>query len=312
MSGFELLARPLPRRAVLAASGTAVLAAAAACSSGGSPSGTASTSSPASSPVPSPPGASSSASPPGAPSAAGSPTGTASSAAVTSAPPAETSAAEPVPAGPALASVADVQAAGALVVGDGADPLLLAYSGDRRRAHRDVHPSAVHRRGERHVPVPRFTLRRDHRRADQRPRPAPAGRGAGHGQRRPGVRLLTRPTTDLEAPDRATAAGNPPARARTGTAQPGPRPVTQPPPRIGWHDRSQPADQHRRPGRPRRPARTRRPADPRARGGRRAGAVRTGEPGPALRGLGGADRRRRHVRDRRRPRLPTRPGRCWT
>ena len=135
MSGFELLARPLPRRAVLAASGTAVLAAAAACSSGGSPSGTTSTSSPASSPVPSPPGASSSASPPGAPSAAGSPTGTASSAAVTSAPPAETSAAEPVPAGPALASVADVQAAGALVVGDGADPHLLAYSGDAVVAH---------------------------------------------------------------------------------------------------------------------------------------------------------------------------------
>lgn len=80
-------ASPLPRRAMLAASGTAVLAVAAACSGG-----TSTATTPASS-------------------TAAAPTGT------------------------PLASVADVQAAGALVVGDGSNPYLLAYSGDTVVAH---------------------------------------------------------------------------------------------------------------------------------------------------------------------------------
>jgi Rieske Fe-S protein len=108
--------RTLPRRAVLAACGTAALAAAAACSAGGSPteptvaSTAAKPSSPARSEAPADP---------------------------TSRPdgsdPVET--AEAAPAGPVLASVADVQSAGAVVVGDGANPYLLAYSGDAVVAH---------------------------------------------------------------------------------------------------------------------------------------------------------------------------------
>ncbi len=120
-------ARPLARRAVLAASGTAVLAAAAACSSAVTSSGTTSA---ASSPT-----ASSAAS-----SAAPATSSRAASAATSApAPDPSTGASAPdpgtpsdpttqqAPAGPALASVADVQAAGSMVVGDAGNPYLLAY-----------------------------------------------------------------------------------------------------------------------------------------------------------------------------------------
>jgi len=123
---------------MLAASGTAVLAVAAACSSGGSPSGTTSASSSASSPASSPPSAPASSPAAGSTSApaAVSPT---TAAATPEAPPAPAqdppAPTDPVPTGPVLASVADVESAGAVVVGDGADPHLLAYAGGTVVAH---------------------------------------------------------------------------------------------------------------------------------------------------------------------------------
>ncbi|WP_395728310.1 Rieske (2Fe-2S) protein [Nakamurella sp.] len=127
--------RPLPRRTMFAVSGTAVLAAAAACSSGTAATGT--TAAPSSAP--------------GSPSASSVPAGAASAAsastppapptadATTPAPPsAAAGPAEPAPSGTPVASVAEVQAAGSLVVGENEDAYLLAYAGDTVVAHTAV------------------------------------------------------------------------------------------------------------------------------------------------------------------------------
>ena len=111
--------RTLPRRTVLAASGTAVLAAAAACSSAATPT----TSTPAGTTAAGTSAAGSSAAGSAAATGAGT-SAAATSAAATSA--AQTSAAAPT--GTPLASVADVEAAGA-VIADGPDgPVVLAAS----------------------------------------------------------------------------------------------------------------------------------------------------------------------------------------
>ncbi len=105
--------RSLPRRTVLAASGTALLATAAACSSSGTASSpSSSASSPASSAASSP-----ESSTPESPSSAA----------------ASSSAAAPT--GTPLASVADVEAAGALVVGPADAPVLLAAANGSVVAH---------------------------------------------------------------------------------------------------------------------------------------------------------------------------------
>lgn len=112
--------RTLPRRAILAASGTAVLAAAAACSSNTTATTTATTSAAI--------GTTAATTSSAAPSTAGS----AADSAAASTEAAPTSAAEPTaaaPTGDPLASVADVEAAGA-VIADGPDgPVVLAASG---------------------------------------------------------------------------------------------------------------------------------------------------------------------------------------
>lgn len=114
---------------MLAASGTAVLAAAAACSSGTTATGTTATS-PASS-DPSTPSAPASASATASGTPAGSPSSaTTSDAAATSEPAA--------PGGTPVASVADVQAAGSVVVEASSGPLLLAYSDGSVVAHTAV------------------------------------------------------------------------------------------------------------------------------------------------------------------------------
>lgn len=110
--------RPLPRRTVLAASGTAVLAVAAACSSDPAPAP--STTSAATSAS----AAKSSSSAAGSSSAALSAT---TAAAPTSAAPASTAA--PAPAGSPVASVAEVEAAGSIVVGSDKPILLCAANG---------------------------------------------------------------------------------------------------------------------------------------------------------------------------------------
>lgn len=123
-------ARPLARRAMLAASGTAVLAAAAACSSGTSATATTSAATSAAATSPS--------------SRAG--TSTASSASAAAPPSAATStssaAAAPsgdaAPAGTPVASVADVQAAGSVVVEATDGPLLLTYADGTVVAHTAV------------------------------------------------------------------------------------------------------------------------------------------------------------------------------
>lgn len=127
MSETHPPANPLPRRAMLAASGTAVLAVAAACSSGTSASGAAATSA----------STTTSTTSAGASPSASSPATAASSSAAASSAPATSAAtsAEAAPTGTPLASVADVQAAGSVVVGDGANPYLLAYAGDTVVAH---------------------------------------------------------------------------------------------------------------------------------------------------------------------------------
>ncbi len=117
--------RNLPRRTVLAASGTAVLAVAAACSSdpapaAGTTSATAATTSAANS---------SSA----APSSSAAASSSSAAAPTTAAAPASTAAAAPT--GTPLASVADVEAAGSVVVGDGENAYLLAASGGTVVAH---------------------------------------------------------------------------------------------------------------------------------------------------------------------------------
>ncbi|HET7742626.1 MAG TPA: hypothetical protein VFL67_18405, partial [Mycobacterium sp.] len=128
--------RPLPRRTLLAVSGTAVLAAAAACSASGSPTTTTSASAAGSSTAaPTSSKASSAASSSAATTSAATSSAPASSAATSAATSATTSAEAAAPTGTPLASVADVQAAGALVVGDGSNPYLLAYSGDTVVAH---------------------------------------------------------------------------------------------------------------------------------------------------------------------------------
>ncbi|HOZ59165.1 MAG TPA: Rieske (2Fe-2S) protein [Nakamurella multipartita] len=120
-------ASPLPRRAMLAASGTAVLAVAAACSGGTSTATTPASSTAAAT--------SSKASSAASSSAATTSAATSSAPASSAATSAATSAEAAAPTGTPLASVADVQAAGALVVGDGSNPYLLAYSGDTVVAH---------------------------------------------------------------------------------------------------------------------------------------------------------------------------------
>lgn len=124
-------ASPLPRRAMLAASGTAVLAVAAACSGGTSTATTPASSTAAATSSKASSAASSSA----ATTSAATSSAPASSAATSAATSATTSAEAAAPTGTPLASVADVQAAGALVVGDGSNPYLLAYSGDTVVAH---------------------------------------------------------------------------------------------------------------------------------------------------------------------------------
>ena len=120
--------RPFPRRAVLAASGTAVLAAAAAaCSSGGS----AATATPATNAAATPSGSQPTISAPVAP-----PSAATSPARPSSAP--TSSAGDPAPKGTQVASVADVQAAGAVVVQSASGPLLLAYADGTVVAHTAV------------------------------------------------------------------------------------------------------------------------------------------------------------------------------
>lgn len=131
-------ARALPRRTLLAVSGTAVLATAAACSSGSSsPSTTAGTTTSAAGGSPTSAGSAASSAASSAPSSAP------SSAAPSSAVSARSSAgaagsSEAAPTGTPVASVADVQAAGAVVIEGSAGPLLLAYSDGTVVAHTAV------------------------------------------------------------------------------------------------------------------------------------------------------------------------------
>ena len=104
--------RTLPRRTVLAASGTAVLAVAAACSSDPAPAPSTTSAATSASAAKSSPSAAGSSSAPSAP---------------TAAPPASTAAL--APAGTPVASVADVEAAGAIVVGTDKPILLCAANG---------------------------------------------------------------------------------------------------------------------------------------------------------------------------------------
>lgn len=116
--------RSLPRRTVLAASGTAVLAAAAACSSG-----TTTTASSASSAATSPSAAASSAAAPSTTSAAASSAASSATAAATSAVPTTAPTSEApaeTPGGTPLASVADVESAGGLIVDGPSGPVILA------------------------------------------------------------------------------------------------------------------------------------------------------------------------------------------
>ncbi len=126
--------RSLPRRTVLAASGTAVLAAAAACSTATSasdpPASTASSAATSSSPATA---SSTTTAGPSTSSAA-----TPSSADVSSDPPGEATPAEQAPAGTPVASVADVQAAGSIVVGENQDAYLLTYTDGTVVAHTAV------------------------------------------------------------------------------------------------------------------------------------------------------------------------------
>ena len=132
--------RTLPRRTILAASGTAVLAAAAAC---GSNSATTNSSSPAATSAPGSSSAGSSASASAAgttasSSAAGSSTESSSAAessTAASSSAASSSAAESTPAGKAVASVADVESAGSVVVEGPSGPLLLAATNGSVVAH---------------------------------------------------------------------------------------------------------------------------------------------------------------------------------
>lgn len=122
-------ARALPRRTLLAVSGTAVLATAAACSSGSSsPSTTAGTTTSAAGGSPT---SAASSAPASAPSSAASAPSSASSSAVAGS-------SEAAPTGTPVASVADVQAAGAVVIEGSAGPLLLAYSDGTVVAHTAV------------------------------------------------------------------------------------------------------------------------------------------------------------------------------
>lgn len=114
------LPRSLPRRTVLAASGTALLATAAACSS----SGTAANPTPTQSSAAAPSAATT------APSGAAGSTAAGSTAAGSIAGPSGAA-----PTGTPLASVADVEAAGALVVGPGDAPVLLAAANGTVVAH---------------------------------------------------------------------------------------------------------------------------------------------------------------------------------
>ncbi len=106
------LPRTLPRRTVLAASGTAVLAVAAACSSDPAPAPSTTSAATSASAAKSSPSAAGSSSAPSAP---------------TAAPPASTAAL--APAGTPVASVADVEAAGSIVVGTDKPILLCAANG---------------------------------------------------------------------------------------------------------------------------------------------------------------------------------------
>jgi len=108
--------RTLPRRTVLAASGTAVLAVAAACSSDPAPAPSTTSAATSASAAKSSPSAAGSSSAPSAPTAA-----------PTSAAPASTAAL--APAGTPVASVADVEAAGSIVVGTDKPILLCAANG---------------------------------------------------------------------------------------------------------------------------------------------------------------------------------------
>ncbi len=129
--------RTLPRRTVLAASGTAVLAAAAAC---GSTSAATDSSTPAAT---SAAGGSSAGSSTAASSAASSSTASstapesssAESSAAESSTAASSSAAESTPAGKAVAAVADVESAGSVVVEGPSGPLLLAAANGSVVAH---------------------------------------------------------------------------------------------------------------------------------------------------------------------------------
>jgi len=114
--------RVLPRRTVLAVSGTAVLAAAAACSAESAAPASSSAAATSSS-------ASSAASSPASPSAAANVPATSATAPPAADPstPAATSAAEPAaPTGTPLAAVADVESAGSLIVNGADGPVLLA------------------------------------------------------------------------------------------------------------------------------------------------------------------------------------------
>lgn len=122
----------LPRRTLLAVSGTAVLAAAAACSSGGTAAGT-STATSAGAVSGSSAARTSSSPPAGASSDAGAVTPTSSAAAT-----ATSGASAAAPTGPALASVAEVESAGSVVVEAADGPLLLAYSDGTVVAHTAV------------------------------------------------------------------------------------------------------------------------------------------------------------------------------
>ena len=112
--------RPLPRRTVLTACGTAVLAAATACSSAGSPSTTTSSSAAPSPVTGSRPAATDSGSPATSPTTGAGATG------------------DPAPTGTPLASVADVRSAGSVVVQSAGGPLLLAYADGTVVAHTAV------------------------------------------------------------------------------------------------------------------------------------------------------------------------------
>ena len=129
-------ARPLPRRTLFAVSGTAVLATAAACSSGTTATGTTAASPAASAPAASSVRASASSAATSASSPSAAPTADPTT---PPAPPTATAApAEPAPAGTPVASVAEVQAAGSIVVGQDEDAYLLAYAGDTVVAHTAV------------------------------------------------------------------------------------------------------------------------------------------------------------------------------